>query len=368
MRLLPAAGADGHHGYAGGLLEHTVGVATLCRETAQLHPRLRTDLLARRRAAARRRPHARARSRAGVPPDGGRAPARSCPSRPAPDRGALRRPRRGGARGASPRGRRPPRPPGRAHRRGSGALPREPARRAGRDPARRGVATAIDSRRALALAAAALWGTGDFFGGLATRRVNVLIGSALVAAASASRGVVVWIARDRGAGRPGGDAPAYAARRAIAGASGSAASTAGMAVGAMGIVAPDLGDLADRAARGRPSLAATRRRRSSGSGSRSRSAGIVLVSREPGEDDGRGARRGCRAGTRCRARLRAVRRRPRRGGAGERPGASAPRASAPSRSSRLRSPGRAPRLDPCLPPAASADRSRSACSTRARTR
>jgi 3'-5' exoribonuclease len=45
FRSLPAAGADGHHGYAGGLLEHTVGVATLCRETAQLHPRLRADLL-----------------------------------------------------------------------------------------------------------------------------------------------------------------------------------------------------------------------------------------------------------------------------------------------------------------------------------
>jgi 3'-5' exoribonuclease len=45
FRTLPAAGADGHHGYAGGLLEHTVGVATLCRDTAQLHPRLRADLL-----------------------------------------------------------------------------------------------------------------------------------------------------------------------------------------------------------------------------------------------------------------------------------------------------------------------------------
>ncbi|MGI8479130.1 MAG: HD domain-containing protein [Gaiellaceae bacterium] len=45
FRSLPAAGADGHHGYAGGLLEHTVGVATLCRETGQLHPRLRADLL-----------------------------------------------------------------------------------------------------------------------------------------------------------------------------------------------------------------------------------------------------------------------------------------------------------------------------------
>lgn len=44
LRELPAA-PDGHHGYAGGLLEHTIGVATLCRETAQLHPRLRHDLL-----------------------------------------------------------------------------------------------------------------------------------------------------------------------------------------------------------------------------------------------------------------------------------------------------------------------------------
>jgi 3'-5' exoribonuclease len=44
LRELPAA-PDGHHSYAGGLLEHTVGVATLCRETAQLHPRLRADLL-----------------------------------------------------------------------------------------------------------------------------------------------------------------------------------------------------------------------------------------------------------------------------------------------------------------------------------
>src|SRR5204862_7596005 len=36
---------DDHHSYAGGLLEHTVGVATLCHETAQLHPRLRGELL-----------------------------------------------------------------------------------------------------------------------------------------------------------------------------------------------------------------------------------------------------------------------------------------------------------------------------------
>ena len=43
LRTLPAS--DSHHTYAGGLLEHTVGVATLARETAQLHPRLRADLL-----------------------------------------------------------------------------------------------------------------------------------------------------------------------------------------------------------------------------------------------------------------------------------------------------------------------------------
>src|SRR4051794_17571966 len=36
---------DDHHSYAGGLLEHTVGVATLCRETGQLHPRLRSELV-----------------------------------------------------------------------------------------------------------------------------------------------------------------------------------------------------------------------------------------------------------------------------------------------------------------------------------
>ena len=44
LAALPATPED-HHSYAGGLLEHTVGVATLARETAQLHPRLRGDLL-----------------------------------------------------------------------------------------------------------------------------------------------------------------------------------------------------------------------------------------------------------------------------------------------------------------------------------
>ncbi|PWU25380.1 MAG: hypothetical protein C5B48_01595 [Candidatus Rokuibacteriota bacterium] len=44
MRALPAA-PESHHVYAGGLLEHTVGVTTICRELAQLHPRLRSDLV-----------------------------------------------------------------------------------------------------------------------------------------------------------------------------------------------------------------------------------------------------------------------------------------------------------------------------------
>ena len=35
----------GHHAYLGGLLEHTVAVATLALEVCQLHPRLNPDLL-----------------------------------------------------------------------------------------------------------------------------------------------------------------------------------------------------------------------------------------------------------------------------------------------------------------------------------
>ena len=44
LRALPAS-LDGHHGYSGGLLEHTVAVATICRDLTQLHPRLRSDIL-----------------------------------------------------------------------------------------------------------------------------------------------------------------------------------------------------------------------------------------------------------------------------------------------------------------------------------
>jgi 3'-5' exoribonuclease len=36
---------EGHHSYLGGLLEHTVSVATMAHELCQLHPRLNSDLL-----------------------------------------------------------------------------------------------------------------------------------------------------------------------------------------------------------------------------------------------------------------------------------------------------------------------------------
>jgi 3'-5' exoribonuclease len=44
LRLAPCTRA-GHHSYLGGLLEHTVAVATLAHETCTLHPRLDSDLL-----------------------------------------------------------------------------------------------------------------------------------------------------------------------------------------------------------------------------------------------------------------------------------------------------------------------------------
>ena len=44
FRTAPCTRA-GHHAYLGGLLEHTVAVATLVQETCILHPRLNSDLL-----------------------------------------------------------------------------------------------------------------------------------------------------------------------------------------------------------------------------------------------------------------------------------------------------------------------------------
>lgn len=44
LRRTPCSRA-GHHAYLGGLLEHTVAVATLAQETCLLHPRVNSDLL-----------------------------------------------------------------------------------------------------------------------------------------------------------------------------------------------------------------------------------------------------------------------------------------------------------------------------------
>ncbi len=44
FRRAPCSRA-GHHSYLGGLLEHTVAVATLAQDLCQLHPRVNSDLL-----------------------------------------------------------------------------------------------------------------------------------------------------------------------------------------------------------------------------------------------------------------------------------------------------------------------------------
>jgi len=88
----------------------------------------------------------------------------------------------------------------------------------------------------LALAAAALWGAGDFLGGLTTRRLPVLavlLWSQLVGLA----GLAVWVAI------AGDDAPGWVGVLAGAGAGaagviGLACLYRGMAIGAMGVVAP----------------------------------------------------------------------------------------------------------------------------------
>lgn len=130
----------------------------------------------------------------------------------------------------------------------------------------------------LALCAAALWGTGDFFGGLATRRVSVLtvlFWSQLVGLV----GLVAWTSAS-GSTRPGtGLWLALAA--GVAGVTGLGCLYRGMAVGAMGIVAPisatsPIVPLVVDLLRGRSPTAVQ------WAGIALALAGIVLVSREPG--------------------------------------------------------------------------------------
>ena len=82
---------NGHHAYLGGLLEHTVAVATLARELCDLHRRLEQRPAADRGDRARHRPHARVHLRCRDRPHRGGAAARSPGARAAAAHRALRR-------------------------------------------------------------------------------------------------------------------------------------------------------------------------------------------------------------------------------------------------------------------------------------
>ena len=88
----------------------------------------------------------------------------------------------------------------------------------------------------LALSGAALWGVGDFLGGLAARRLAVLVVLAISQAIGLA-GVLVWVlvARDP---FPGLGELLPAAAAGVAGLVGLGALYRGLAIGAMGIVAP----------------------------------------------------------------------------------------------------------------------------------
>jgi drug/metabolite transporter (DMT)-like permease len=88
----------------------------------------------------------------------------------------------------------------------------------------------------LALAGAACWGVGDFFGGLASRRIAVLV-VLVISQAIGLVGLVVWVLVS-GEGFPGIPELLPAAAAGLAGLVGLGALYRGFAIGAMGIVAP----------------------------------------------------------------------------------------------------------------------------------
>ncbi len=88
----------------------------------------------------------------------------------------------------------------------------------------------------LALCGAAAWGIGDFFGGLASRRIAVLTVLAISETVGLA-GVVTWVVI-AGDGFPGVGEVLPAAGAGIAAVIGLAALYRGFAIGAMGIVAP----------------------------------------------------------------------------------------------------------------------------------
>ncbi len=132
---------------------------------------------------------------------------------------------------------------------------------------------------ALALLGAAAWGTGDFLGGVAARRIHVLTVLVLSQAIGLG-GALVWLLVS-GDALPGTTDLLAAAGAGACGAIGLAALYRGMAVGAMGIVAPisaasPVVPLAVDAGRGiSPSVAQW-------AGIVAVLGGIVLLAREPG--------------------------------------------------------------------------------------
>ena len=89
---------------------------------------------------------------------------------------------------------------------------------------------------ALALAASASWGLGDFFGGLTSRRLHVLT-VLVVQQVFGLAAAAAWVLLS-GDGFPGWTATAWAAAAGVGGCLGIGALYRGMAIGAMGIVAP----------------------------------------------------------------------------------------------------------------------------------
>ena len=137
----------------------------------------------------------------------------------------------------------------------------------------------------LALLGALSWGTGDFFGGLASRRAHVLTVLVLSQAVGLA-GVAAWAVAS-GDSPPGLADIVPAVGAGAAGAAGLAALYRGMAIGAMGIVAPISAlspavPLAVDLVRGDAPAAVQ------WAGIATALTGVVLLAREPGRTTTRG--------------------------------------------------------------------------------
>jgi drug/metabolite transporter (DMT)-like permease len=131
----------------------------------------------------------------------------------------------------------------------------------------------------LALLGAMSWGTGDFFGGLASRRAHVLT-VLVVSQAVGLFGVAAW-ALASGDAPPGIGDMLPAAGAGAAGAAGLAALYRGMAIGAMGIVAP-ISAVSPAVPLGVDLLRGDAPAGIQWAGIATALAGVVLLAREPG--------------------------------------------------------------------------------------